>query len=308
MPPIRFTLLFPLLAIIASGLAWRYPNLPNNFQAAIIPLLALVMFSMGMTLTWRDFLAVCKRPGVISVALATQFLVMPLTAFWISRLLGLSSELTTGMILVGASSGGTASNVICYLAKGDLALSILATTASTLVAVIATPALTYFYLHENVPVPFASLLTSIVKIVLAPVFFGTTLNSVFRVQIDKIRSFFPLLSSLAIICIIAIIVAVNRESLSTAAPLVVLAVVLHNLSGLGAGYLTGRMLGYDKRICRTLSIEVGMQNSGLSVALAVKFFGPLTALPGAVFSIWHNLSGSVLAAFWGKDNDRKTGS
>lgn len=300
----KFTVLFPLLAICGSVFAWFYPQVLSDWKAAIIPLLSLVMFGMGMTLTWQHFLAVLKRPGVISVAVVSQFVVMPLAALAISQLLGLSRELTIGMVLVGASSGGTASNVICYLAKGDVALSILLTMTSTLVAVLATPSLTWLYLNETVAVPFAGMLTSVLKIVLVPVLLGTLLNSLFTRPIARFQAVFPIVSSLCIVLIIAIIVAVNRSTLSSAGPIVVLAVFLHNFSGLFFGYGIARLLGYQERVCRTISIEVGMQNSGLSVALAVNFFSPMAALPGAIFSIWHNLSGSLLAGYWGRKSER----
>jgi bile acid:Na+ symporter, BASS family len=299
----QIAILFPVMALAGSALAWFHPAALSEWKPAIIPLLSVVMFGMGMTLTWGHFLAVLRRPAVISVAVITQFLVMPLAAFYISKWLGLTQELTVGMVLVGASSGGTASNVICYLAKGDVALSILLTTASTLIAVVATPALTYLYLHEQIPVPFSGMLDSILKIVLMPVLLGTTLNSFFRGAIARVQPVLPMLSSLSIVLIIAIIVAVNRTILSSAGPMIVLAVVLHNLCGLLSGYLIARILGYPRRICRTLSIEVGMQNSGLSVALAVSFFAPLTAVPGAIFSIWHNISGSLLAGYWGRNSE-----
>ncbi len=299
----KFTLLFPLLAITGSILAWQNPRLLTEWKPAIIPLLSLVMFGMGMTLTWQSFLAVIRRPGIISIAVLTQFLVMPSAAVLISHVLGLPQEITVGMVLVGASAGGTASNVICYLARGDVALSILLTTSSTLVAVFATPGLTWFFLNESVPVPFWDMLDSILKMVLVPVLLGTGLNSCFTHQIERIRPLFPLVSSLSIVLIISIIVAVNHSSLSMAGPVILLAVFLHNLTGLLAGYGITRLCGYDTEVCRTVSIEVGMQNSGLSVALAVKFFPPLTALPGAVFSIWHNLSGSLLAAYWARQRN-----
>ncbi|MGR9106939.1 MAG: bile acid:sodium symporter family protein [Gammaproteobacteria bacterium] len=297
------TVLFPLLAIGGSIFAWFQPASLSPLQPAIIPLLSLVMFGMGMTLSFAHFLEVLKKPGVISLAVLTQFFVMPLSAFYIAEILGLSRELTVGMVLVGASSGGTASNVICYLAKGDVALSILLTSTSTLVAVLATPSLTYLYLHESVAVPFAGMLASVLKIVLVPVLLGTLLNSLFARHFARIRAIFPLLSSLSIVLIIAIIVAVNRPTLASAGPLILLAVFLHNLCGLLSGYGVARLFGYSEQVCRTLCIEVGMQNSGLSVALAVGFFAPATALPGAIFSVWHNISGSLLAGYWGRKSE-----
>ena len=297
----KLPLLFPFFAISGSFFAWFQPSGLSELKPAIIPLLSLIMFGMGMTLTWANFLAVLKKPGVISVAVICQFAIMPLAAFYIAKILGLSRELTIGMVLVGASSGGTASNVICYLAKGDVALSILLTTTSTLIAVLATPSLCYFYLNESVPVPFTGMLTSVLKIVLAPVLLGTALNSLFSRQLAKIRGIFPILSTLSIVLIIAIIVAANRATLAEAGAVVALAVVLHNMTGLISGYAIACLLHYPERICRTISIEVGMQNSGLSVALAVGFFTPLAALPGALFSIWHNLSGSLLAGYWSRN-------
>jgi len=292
--------LFPFWAIAVSLIAFYFPYIFTGLKPQIVPLLSVVMFCMGMTLTWKHFLAVLKQPRIIFLAVLAQYLVMPFTAFWLAKMLGLSKDQTIGLVLVGTSAGGTASNVICYLAKGNVALSVLLTTTSTLVAVVATPSITYFYLHETVPVPVWSMLTSIFQIVLIPVLLGTGINSLFSRGIALIRPVFPLTSSLVIVLIIAIIVAINASSLSQAGSIVVLAVALHNSSGLLIGYLIPRILGYDTQICRTVSIEVGMQNSGLSVALAIKYFSSMTALPGAIFSIWHNISGALLASYWGK--------
>ncbi len=292
--------LFPFWAIAVSLIAFYYPHLFASLKPQIVPLLSVVMFCMGMTLTWTHFLAVLKQPKLIFLAVSAQYLVMPFTAFWLANILGLPKDQTIGLVLVGASAGGTASNVICYLAKGNVALSVLLTTTSTLVAVVATPSITYFYLHETVPVPILDMLTSIFQIVLIPVLLGTGINSLFSRGIALIRPLLPLVSSLVIVLIIAIIVAINASTLSQVGPVVVLAVVLHNISGLTLGYLIPKLFGYDTQICRTVSIEVGMQNSGLSVALAIKYFSSMTALPGAIFSIWHNISGALLASYWGK--------
>jgi Predicted Na+-dependent transporter len=221
-----------------------------------------------------------------------------LFAYGLSIYLNLSRELMTGMLLVGASAGGTASNVICYLAKGDVALSILMTIVSTLFAVLLMPALTFLYLNQVVPVPVEGMLKSILLIVLLPVLSGTVINSFFSRRLSKVQAIFPLLSTMAIVLIIAIIVGLNHANLSDLAIPVVLAVCLHNSLGLLFGYGIPRLLKYDERICRTVCIEVAMQNSGLSVALAIKHFSIAAALPGALFSIWHNISGSLLALFW----------
>ncbi len=290
--------LFPVWAILLSVVAYANAAFFASYQQIIVPLLALVMFSMGMTLRWNDFIAVLRKPVIISIAVAIQFLLMPLFAYGLSIYLNLSQELMTGMLLVGASAGGTASNVICYLAKGDVALSILMTIVSTLFAVLLMPALTFLYLNQVVPVPVEGMLKSILLIVLLPVLSGAVINSFFSRRLSKVQAIFPLLSTMAIVLIIAIIVGLNHANLSDLAIPVVLAVCLHNSLGLLFGYGIPRLLKYDERICRTVCIEVAMQNSGLSVALAIKHFSIAAALPGALFSIWHNISGSLLALFW----------
>ena len=294
--------LFPLWAIMLSGIAYLNADIFISLKSIIVPLLAIVMFSMGMTLTWRDFKAVIKKPLIVAIAVLIQFLLMPLFAYIISILLGLNIDSMTGMVLVGASSGGTASNVICYLAKGNVALSILMTVVSTLAAVILMPALTFMYLNQVVPVPVEAMLKSIFLIVLLPVLIGTVLNSFFSQKLKLIQPVFPLLSTFAIVLIIAIIVGLNRQNLSEQALPVLIAVCMHNLAGLIVGYWIPRVLKYDEQTCRTVCIEVAMQNSGLSVALAVKYFSISAALPGAIFSIWHNISGSLLAFYWRNKN------
>ncbi|MES9946148.1 MAG: bile acid:sodium symporter family protein [Candidatus Thiodiazotropha sp.] len=296
----QITRLFPLWAVLFSLMAFGKPDLFIDLKPAIVPLLGVVMFGMGMTLTWRNFTAVLKRPAAIGLGVLLQYLVMPLAAWVIAELLGLPPYLMAGLVLVGACPGGTASNVVCYLARGDVALSITLTTASTLLAIVATPLLTWLYVGQKVPVPVVSMLWSIFKIVLLPVMFGVVVNTLFGRRLAAVKHIFPLVSVLAIVVIIAIIVALNEGNLATLGISLALAVMLHNLVGLLSGYWLPRILGMDDRICRTLAIEVGMQNSGLGVALAVKYFSAAAALPGALFSIWHNLTGSMLAGYWSR--------
>ena len=292
------TRLFPVWAILLSVTAFFAPGLFAGGKPAIIPLLAVVMFGMGMTLKWEHFREVVREPRVILIGVLLQFLIMPLSAFVISSVLGLTVAFTAGMVLVGSSPGGTASNVITFLAGGNVALSITLTMTSTLIAVVMTPLLTLLYLHQMVAVPFWSMLWSVFQIVFVPVVAGTTINTLFGKKLESIRSVFPLISTVAIVLIIAIIVAMNQSKLAGIGLMLVAAVLLHNASGLLFGYSIPKWLGYDEQTCRTLSIEVGMQNSGLGVALAVKYFSAAAALPGAIFSIWHNLSGSLLAGHW----------
>ncbi|MGB5834225.1 MAG: bile acid:sodium symporter family protein, partial [Thiohalocapsa sp.] len=296
----RITTLFPLWALLFSGLAvWR-PDWFLGAKPAIVPLLGLVMFGMGMTLTWRSFAEVLRKPRRIGLGIGLQYLVMPLAAWIIGLALGLPPELMAGLVLVGACPGGTASNVVCFLARGDLALSITLTTASTLFAIVATPWLTWLYVGQQVPVPVMQMLVSIFKIVLLPVGLGVVVNTIAGRRLAPIQHLFPLLSVASIVFIIAIVVALNRGNLAQTGALVVLAVALHNGVGLAAGYWIGLFTTHDRRTARTLAIEVGMQNSGLAVALAIKYFAAAGALPGALFSIWHNLSGSLLAAYWSR--------
>lgn len=256
------------------------------------------MFIMGMTLSKNDFLRIFKRPKVITLGLFLQFSMMPLSALLISKLFSLSDELTIGMVLVGSVSGGTASNVITFLAKGDVALSITMTTVSTLLSVVATPFLTYLYLNQSLDVPMMDMLISILQIVLIPVGIGVILNRFFSQRVLKHESLFAGVSMALILLIIMIVVALNHDNMHAIGLLIITAVILHNLIGLLGGYGISAVLGFDEKTRRTIAIEVGMQNSGLAVALALKHFSALSALPGAVFSIWHNISGALLASYW----------
>lgn len=294
---------FPLWAVLFSILAYAFPQWLAPFKPWIGPLLGVVMFGMGVNLLPADFKNALRRPRAVLTGLALQFGVMPLAAWGIGRLLQLPEEFVVGLVLVGACSGGTASNVICYLARGDVALSITLTSLSTLLAVVATPALTLLYVGQAVDVPARQMLLTILYIILLPVSAGLVVNRFLGRFLERVRPAFPALSVLAIVFIIGIVVALNRENFAGLTALLVLAVMLHNATGLACGYGAARLLGDSPTVARTLAIEVGMQNSGLAVALAVKYFTAAAALPGALFSIWHNLSGSALAAWWSRRSD-----
>ncbi len=294
----RFNSLFPLWALLISLIAF-FVNAPfaalNN---AIVPLLAAVMFMMGLTLTKDDVERILKDPKPILVGVVLQFLLMPVLALTFSKMLQLSNQLTIGMVLVGSCAGGTASNVVCYLAKGDVALSISMTMVSTLVGVIATPLLCAFYLSATVSVDTLALLQSIVQIVFIPVTFGFACKFFLDDLATRAEPLIPTLSVLIILLIIAIVVALNADRLLDVGMITLIAVVLHNLSGLAGGYYVSRLIGLDIKQSQTIAIEVGMQNSGLGVALATQFFSATAALPGALFSVWHNISGSLIASVW----------
>ena len=292
--------LFPLWAILLSALAYAVPSLFIPLKPSLFFLLGLVMFGMGISLKTADFSRVFKQPKAIAIGLLLQFIFMPLYAWGISNWLELPILIGVGMILVGASPGGTASNVICYLAKGDVALSITLTTFSTLLAVIATPALTLLLVGKDVDVPAQKMLLDVLKIVILPVLAGLAINTFFGRFLAAAQRIFPLVSVMSIVLIIAIIVALNHSRLGNIGLALVLAVACHNALGLLTGYWVPKLFGLNTKTCKTIAIEVGMQNSGLAVALATKYFAASAALPGALFSLWHNLTGSALAAYFSK--------
>ena len=296
----RFTQLFPLWALLVTGMACLFAAPLTRLQSLIVPLLALVMFCMGLTLSQADFRRVLANPLPVALGVTLQFLLMPLIAWTIAIGLGLSAQLTAGMILVGSCSGGTASNVICYLARGDVALSISMTLVSTLLGIIATPLLCTLYLSRTVDVDTLGMFVNILQVVLLPVAIGTLVRHFWSAGINRIEFLLPGLAVAVILLIIAIIVALNAERLAEIGAITCLAVILHNSGGLAGGYYLSRLMGMDKLRARTIAIEVGMQNSGLGVTLALQFFSATAALPGALFSVWHNISGSLLASWWSR--------
>jgi len=297
-----FTRLFPLWAIALSSLAYLYPAPFIELKPGIVPLLITIMFSMGLTLSIDDFKRALNMPKLIVTGLILQYTVMPLTALLLASIFQFDAALTIGMILVGTCPGGTASNVITYLARGNVALSISLTSVSTLLAVVLTPLLTWLLADARIDVPTEKMLFSIFSIVLLPVGGGLLLKHFYRAVIAGLASVLPVVAIAAIVLIIAIITALNVNQFAQLGATLLIAVALHNIIGLLSGYGITRLFGYDEKECRTLAIEVGMQNSGLAVAMAINHFSATAALPGAIFSIWHNLSGSVLAAFWSHSN------
>lgn len=294
----RITQLFPVWAVIFALLAYISPGLFVELKTQIVPLLTIIMLAMGISLSPKDFLNVVQHKKAVGVGVVLQFLIMPLTALLISALLGFSTELTVGMVLVGSVAGGTSSNVMAFLAKGNVALSISMTAISTLLGVILTPLLVELLVGETVDVPVSAMLMSLVKIVLIPVGIGLLINSFAQKAVAKVHALLPLVSMVAIVLIIAIVVALNADNLSQVGPMVALAVIIHNGIGLTAGYYSCRLLGFSESTCRTIAFEVGLQNSGLATALAMKFFSPASAIAGTIFSVWHNISGSLLAGYW----------
>jgi len=292
--------LFPLWAALLSLLAYFVPGAFTSMSGAIIPLLTVIMLAMGLTLTTRDFANVAKSRKAMAVGVVLQFLIMPAAAWTVATLFGFGPELMIGMLLVGSVAGGTSSNVMCYLAKGDTALSISMTAASTIIGVFLTPVLASFFAGQSIDVPVQPMLMTLLQVVLVPVAIGVALNEFASKWIRKIEGLFPYVSMFAILLIIAIVVALNAGKIATVGLIVAFAVILHNAIGLALGYGITALLGFDRKICRTIAFEVGLQNSGLATALALKFFTPTAALPGTLFSVWHNISGSLLAGYWSR--------
>ena len=280
-----------LLALVFPGVLQMVPTKAINY------LLGVVMFGMGLTLNLKDFKIVFSRPKDVVIGCLSQFTVMPLLAYGLAKAFHLDEALALGVVLVGCCPGGTASNVITYLAKGDLALSVGMTGVSTLLAPFMTPLLTWALAGKSVDVDVWGMLLSILWVVILPIVVGLTVKGLWPRFTGRATDYLPAFSSVAIAVIVAIVIAANAEKLLAGGLMIVLVVMLHNICGLGLGYLIGRLLGLSEAKKRALSIEVGMQNSGLASSLATIHFAayPLASIPGAIFSVWHNLSGAAVA-------------
>lgn len=260
--------------------------------------LGIAMFGMGLTIKMGDFQVVFSHPREVIIGCVAQYTVMPLVAWILAVVFHLPEDLVIGVILVGCCPGGTASNVITYIAGGDVALSVGMTIVSTLAAPLMTPLLVYILAGAWVQVSFWAMVLSVVKVILVPVLLGILIRTLFGCQIQKISDILPIISVVSIVMIICGIVSVNAEKIVSCGALVLGVVALHNLCGMGLGLLAAKVLKVEYPRATAIAIEVGMQNSGLAVSLAAANFAanPLATLPGAIFSVWHNISGSVFAS------------
>ena len=294
-----------VLVLAAAILALVFPDVFAMIRPTVINyLLGVVMFGMGLTLNLRDFKIVFSRPKDVIIGCLAQFTIMPLLAWTLSRAFSLDEALALGVVLVGCCPGGTASNVITYLAKGDLALSVGMTGVSTLMAPFLTPLLTWALAGKSVHVNVAGMLLSILWVVILPIVIGLVVKALWPKFTEKATDYLPALSTLAIAAIVTIVISANASKLLTGGLIIVLVVMLHNICGLGFGYLIGRLLGLSEQKKRAISIEVGMQNSGLASSLATLHFAayPLATIPGAIFSVWHNISGAMVAYLYRKSS------
>ncbi len=295
---------FTFWIILFSAVAYLYPSHFEDLRNLIVPTLGIIMFGMGASLTTSDFKRVLVRPRDVGVGVVAQYGIMPFLGFALAKIFGLDPILAAGVVLVGSCPGGTSSNVITYLARGDVAFSVTMTSVSTLISPIMLPLLMYLYAGQWIDIPVLKLFISTVQIILLPVALGLGLRILIKDKIKYMLPVLPSVSSLAIIFIVGVIVAANSQSIATVGLTVAIIAIMHNILGFSIGYWVGRFFGMDTQRARAVSIEMGMQNSGLAVALANTYFGTLAALPGAIFSVWMNISGSALAWWWRRSSNQ----
>lgn len=296
---------FALWVLLFAALAFLSPSSFTLIGQYIPWLLGIVMLGMGMTLTLGDFREIIRHPLAVIIGVVSQFVIMPLIAYALAKLFALPPAIAVGVILVGACPGGTASNVMTYLARGNTALSVACTSVSTLLAPILTPVVFYLLASEWLEVSMSAMFISVIKMVLFPIAIGVMLRMIFKSSIAKATEVLPLVSVFSIVLIVAAVVSGSKQSIIESGLLIFGVVVLHNGLGYLLGFGVARLFKLNFADSKAVSIEVGMQNSGLGAALAKTHFAldPVTAVPSAIFSFWHNISGPILATFWASRSD-----
>lgn len=291
---------FPVIILAAGAIAVLFPAPFLPLGAWINPLLMVIMLGMGMTIKAADFALIAKRPMPLLIGILAQFVIMPGTAWVIVSVVGLDPAIAVGVILVAAAPGGTASNVMAYLAKGDLALSVAMTSVSTLLAPVLTPLIVLALAGSYLPVDAGALFLSIVQIVLVPIAVGIALQRFLPGVVSRLVEWMPLISVTGITLVLLGVVSASSATILASGLMILGIVVVLNGAGLSLGYVAAKLTGLDESARRTVAIEVGMQNSGLAAGLARTHFSPEAALPAAIFSVWHNVSGSALAGWWSR--------
>ena len=296
---------FALWAIVFAVIGYALPQPFVPLKSAIPYALGVIMFGMGLTLRARDFREIARRPLQVLLGIVAQFSIMPLLAYLLVRVFSLGPMVALGVILVGCCPGGTSSNVMTYLARGDVALSVTITACSTLLSPLLTPLLLQFYADKSVDIEAGKMMLDILKTVLLPIVAGVVINRLFDRHLQLLRDALPLISVAGIVFIIAIVVALNHATIATGGLIIFGVVILHNLLGYALGFIAALLSGMNSAQRRAVMIEVGMQNSGLGAVLGTRYFSPEAALPSAIFSVWHNISGALVAnicAWWDKRN------
>lgn len=291
-----------ILVILVSLCAFLCPSMFAWATTYTAWLLGFAMFGMGMTINANDFKNILKNPKDIFIGCLAQFLVMPLISYLLAVAFNLPTPIAIGVILVGCCPGGTASNIITHIANGDTTLSVSMTVVSTLISPLLTPLWIYVLAGQWVDISILSMIISVVKVVLVPIILGIIINYNIKHKKEYISSVMPLISITSVLLLIAGIVAINKEKLLVSGVTVFIIVILHNIIGMALGFTIAKLFKMDLRKSTAVSIEVGMQNSGLAVSLAISNFAtqPLCAVPGAIFSIWHNISGGIFASIMKK--------
>lgn len=298
---------FAIWVVVFAFIAAQFPETFKQFVPWIPYLLGIVMLGMGLTLTFKDFAEVTRNPKAVIIGVIAQFVVMPSLAFMLAKLFQLPPDLAIGVILVGACPGGTSSNVMTFLARGNTALSVACTTISTLLAPILTPAVFYLFASQWLEINASAMFISVLQMVLLPIFIGLVIRAIFKQKIEQFSQTMPLLSVVAIVLIVTAVVAVSKDRIIESGLLIFAVVALHNGLGYLVGYIVSRVFKLNLSDSKAVAIEVGMQNSGLGAALAALHFkaNPVIAVPSAVFSFWHNISGPILAMIFSRMNDKE---
>jgi BASS family bile acid:Na+ symporter len=270
-----------------------------ELKRLIVPLIQVIMFGMGTGLSIADFTRVFRLPKPVFICMILQFTIMPITGFVLARLFALESEVAAGVILIGSCSAGVASNVMVYLAKGDIALSVTMTTCSTLLAPVMTPLAMKLLAGQYVPISFSDMMIEIINMIILPIVGGLVFNRLLHGRIGFLDRLLPVVSMAGICLIIAIITALSRDKLLQVGPLLIGAAMIHNVTGYVLGYQGARWFGLDEVVARTVAFEVGLQNGGMASGLAINVLRSSdAALAPAIFGPWMNISGSALASYW----------
>lgn len=296
---------FAIWTLLFALLGFFIPSMFNSLGWLITYFLGIIMFGMGLTLTVDDFSQVAKKPWQVLLGIVAQFAIMPLLAVALVKIFNIDPLLALGVVLVGSCPGGTSSNVITYLARGDVALSVTITSITTLLAPLMTPLLLKLLASENIDVSFYAMMMSIVNFVIVPIVLGLVVRIIMRSNVKYIMPVLPIISVFGIVMIVAIVVALNQARLQDTGLVILAIVILHNTFGYLFGYVVARIMGLGLAQRKAIAIEVGMQNSGLGAALANKHFDPIVAVPSALFSVWHNISGAILANIFARMKDNK---
>jgi BASS family bile acid:Na+ symporter len=294
---------FALWVILFAVLGFFLPDVFKHVVPYIVTLLGIIMFGMGLTISTDDFRELARRPHEVAIGVVAHFVIMPALAVLLTRIIPMPPEVAAGVILVGCCPGGTSSNVMTYLAKGDVALSVACTSVTTLAAPIVTPFLVWMFASQYLPVNAFAMFMSILQVIILPLALGFAVQKLLPRLVQATIPVLPLVSVIGIVLIVAAVVGASKGAIAQSGLLIFAVVVLHNGLGYLLGFFAAKALGLNLYKRKALAIEVGMQNSGLGAALATAYFSPLAAVPSAIFSVWHNISGALIANYFSSRTD-----